>query len=114
MPHTPRLWHVIVTVAGAARTLDDVHDALERLRTERPFIDSVRFAEQSVELCYWEEAAEVVDAASLALRLWNEHRASADLPPWNVVGLEVVEREAFLARQQGNSMPYANAAAQPL
>ena len=34
----------------------------------------------------------MLDVASLALRLWNEHRESAGLPRWEVVGLEVVER----------------------
>ena len=33
----------------------------------------------------------MVDAASLALRMWNEHRTTADLPDWKVVGLEVVD-----------------------
>jgi hypothetical protein len=27
------------------------------------------------------------------MRLWNEHRESARLPDWEVVGLEVVEKE---------------------
>jgi hypothetical protein len=39
-----------------------------------------------------------VDAASLALRVWNEHRESADLPPWKVVGLEVIEQETYQSR----------------
>ena len=50
-------------------------------------------------MSYWEEGEEMVDAASLALRLWMEHRESADLPPWRVVGLEVVERETFQTRR---------------
>jgi hypothetical protein len=34
----------------------------------------------------------MLDVASLALRLWTEHRESAGLPSWEVVGLEVVEK----------------------
>ena len=32
------------------------------------------------------------------MRVWNEHRESANLPPWEVVGLEVLERSVFLSR----------------
>ena len=35
----------------------------------------------------------MLDVASLAMRLWNEHRESASLPRWEVVGLEIVEKE---------------------
>jgi len=28
----------------------------------------------------------------MALRLWADHRDSAGLPPWTVVGLEVLDR----------------------
>ncbi len=110
MPGEPRLWHVVVTVGGEPQPLAEVTDALQRLRGERPFIDSLRFDESCAELCYWEEADEMVDAASLALRLWNEHRSSADLPPWRVMGLEVVERETFQARRQGNQLNDLDAA----
>ena len=34
----------------------------------------------------------MMDVASLALRLWAEHRDSAGLPSWEIVGLEVVEK----------------------
>ena len=45
-----------------------------------------------------EEAESLLDASSLALRVWNEHRESAGLPRWEVVGLEVLERTVFLSR----------------
>jgi hypothetical protein len=93
-----RLWHVTVTVAGDAFPLTELHDALQRLQAERPFIHSLRYDADRVELSYWEEGEEMIDAASLALRLWNEHRASAELPPWKVVGLEVVDRETYQGR----------------
>ena len=35
----------------------------------------------------------MLDVASLAMRLWNEHRDSANLPSWEVVGLEVLEKD---------------------
>ena len=30
--------------------------------------------------------------------MWNEHRDSAGLPRWEVVGLEVLERSVYLSR----------------
>jgi hypothetical protein len=88
-----RLWHVKVTVAGAATEPFVVRRAMQRLAEERPFLESLRYAADRAEICYWDEASSLVDAGSLALRLWNEHRESANLPPWDVVGLEVRERE---------------------
>jgi hypothetical protein len=93
------LWHVTLTVGGAAQDLSDLHRALVRLLAERPFTHSLHYDAERAEICYWEESVDVVDAASLALRLWVEHRASADLPDWKVVGLEVVDRETFLSRE---------------
>jgi hypothetical protein len=47
---------------------------------------------------YWDEGETLVDASSLALRVWNEHRGSAGLPRWQVLGLEVLERDVFRER----------------
>jgi hypothetical protein len=89
---------VTLTVGGDAVALEDVRAALERLNAERPFFLASRYAETRAELRYWEEAESCEDACALALRLWGEHRASADLPAWSVVGLEVVERTLRLER----------------
>ncbi len=93
MEDAGRLWQVTVTVAGPVTEPFIVRRALQRLAEERPFLASVRYAPDRAELCYWEQAETVVDAASLALRVWSEHRLTAGLPPWEVVGLEVRERE---------------------
>ena len=93
-----RLWHVTVTVAGKPQDPVKTRSALRRLVAERPFLHSVRYDDRRSELMYWEESLDMVDAASLALRLWNEHRASADLPDWKVVGLEVVDEATHKAR----------------
>lgn len=92
------LWHVTVTVAGPAVDEDEVYEALERLSIEHPFMLSALYAEDRAEVRYWEEAPNVHDALALALRLWGEHRVSAGLPCWSVVGLEVVDRETFRGR----------------
>lgn len=89
---TEGLWHVTLTVAGEPRPVEDVLAALERLGAERPFLMSGFYAESRAELRYWDEASECEDACAMALRLWPDHRASAGLPPWRVVGLEVLER----------------------
>ncbi|HET7173840.1 MAG TPA: hypothetical protein VFI30_06145 [Nocardioidaceae bacterium] len=93
------LWHVRLTVAGDPQDVLLTHAALLRLRAESPFMHSLRYDEARAEVSYWEEGADMLDAASLALRLWGEHRLSAALPDWKVVGLEVVERDTYQARE---------------
>ena len=86
------LWHVTVTVQGQPCDLIDVREALERLAFERPFLLAGRYAVDRAEIRYWEEARTLPDAAALAMTVWADHRRSADLPPWSVVGLEVVDQ----------------------
>ena len=93
MSEAARLWHVKVTVAGPETEPFVLRRALQRFAEERPFLASLRYAADRAEVCYWEQAETVVDAGSLGLRLWSEHRGSAGLPPWEVVGLEVRERD---------------------
>ena len=93
-----RLWHVTVTAAGATQDAGAVREAMLRLADERPFLHALRYGTDRAEIRYWEEAHDMLDAASLALRVWNEHRDSAGLPCWEVVGLEVLERDAFNRR----------------
>jgi hypothetical protein len=69
-----------------------VRKAMQRLNDERPFLDSVEPTRDSVEIQFWDEGETMLDVASLAMRLWNEHRVSAKLPDWEVVGLEIVEK----------------------
>lgn len=87
-----RLWHVTVTMAGEPVEPLLVRSAINRLREERPFIESARSTGTGAELRFWEEGESMLDVASLALRLWTEHRASAGLPPWEIVGLEIIEK----------------------
>jgi hypothetical protein len=93
-----RLWHVTVTVGGDAVEPLIVRNALRRLSEQRPFLHSLKYAGGRAEIQYWEEAETLLDASSLALRVWNEHRESAGLPRWEVVGLEVLERQLFRSR----------------
>ena len=94
----PRLWHIILSVAGPARPLAEVRRGLERLAHDHPFLLTSRYAADHAEIRYWEEAPDLHDAAALALRLWGEHRRTAQLPPWEIVGLEVVGRETYHQR----------------
>jgi hypothetical protein len=75
-----------------------VKAALERLSSEQPFLLSGRYGADKAEVRYWEEAPECADAVALGLRLWGEHRASAKLPAWQVLGVEVVDQEVFQGR----------------
>ncbi len=107
MDHQQRLWHVTVTAAGNARDPAIVRDAMERLGHQHAFLHSIRYAHDRAEICYWEEAPEMLDAAAMAMRVWNEHRETAGLPSWEVVGLEVLERATYQARQQPATRPRA-------
>lgn len=92
------LWHVTLTLSGAPRARTSVRAALERLAFERPFLLLGRYASDRAEIQYWEESPTLLGAASLALRVWDQHRGSADLPPWSVAGLEVVDRSTHQRR----------------
>ncbi len=103
------MWHVTLTVAGDRQPLKASEAAMLRFQQERPFLHSLRYDECRVEFAYWEEAGSVIDAASLALRVWDEHRDSSGLPPWQVVGLEVVDLETFQGRQSTPALVPAQA-----
>jgi hypothetical protein len=92
-------WHVTLTLSGEAWDVAAVRDALTRLLEERPFLQSCTYAVDTAEVRYWEQAENLEDAAAMALRLWGEHRRSAALPPWVVVGLEVVDRATMHRRE---------------
>jgi hypothetical protein len=100
-----RLWHITVTVSGSPMEPLIVRGALQRFSALRPFLTSLRFSADRAEIVYWDEAETLVDAASLALRLWNEYRDEAALPSWTVVGLEVVEQEAWRVRLEPDAGP---------
>jgi hypothetical protein len=94
----PRLWHVTLSVSGDEAPLQEVRRALEQLAHDHPFLLTSRYAGDHAEIRYWEEARDLHDAAAVALRLWGEHRQSAGLPPWEIVGLEVVDRATYHQR----------------
>ncbi|BAU83187.1 hypothetical protein SLA_2257 [Streptomyces laurentii] len=93
-----RLWHVTLSVSGREAPLTEVRRALEQLAHDHPFLLTSRYATDHAEIRYWEEARDLHDAAAVALRLWGEHRQSAQLPPWEIVGLEVIDRETYHQR----------------
>ena len=92
------MWHITLTVSGQPVPTAVIKAALERLSHEHPFLLSGRYAEDRAEVRYWEEAADAQGALRLAVHLWDEHTASAQLPAWRVVGVEVVDRETFHRR----------------
>lgn len=97
-PEPLPLWHVRVTMGGEATDPEQLRMALERLCLASPFLAGVRYEATRAEITYWDEAEDADDAAALALRVWNDHRRSAGLPHWQVVGLEVVDRDTRRAR----------------
>ncbi len=94
----PRLWHVTLSVSGRPAPVAEVRRALEQLAHDHPFLLTSRYAEDHAEIRYWEEARDLHDAAAVALRLWGEHRQTAGLPPWEIVGLEVIDRPTYHQR----------------
>ncbi|MFD0543914.1 hypothetical protein [Streptomyces mexicanus] len=94
----PRLWHITLRVCGTRTPLEEVRRGLEQLAHDHPFLLTSRYADDHAEIRYWEEARDLHDAAAVALRLWGEHRRSAQLPPWEIVGLEVVDRDTYHQR----------------
>jgi hypothetical protein len=87
-----RHWHVTLTLAGDPVEPLIVRAAMQRLSEQHQFLDSVSSTGDSAEIQFWDEGENMLDVASLAMRVWNEHRESANLPPWEVVGLEVLEK----------------------
>ncbi|UWE08468.1 hypothetical protein [Actinacidiphila bryophytorum] len=100
-----RLWHVTLSVSGPLTPLPELRRGLEQLAHDHPFLLTSRYAPDHAEIRYWEEARDVHDAAALALRLWGEHRSSAKLPPWETVGLEVIDRETYHQRLAAGHAP---------
>ena len=101
IPHSEAptsLWFVTVTVAGDVVEAQTIRAGLERLSHEHPFLLSGRYAADRAEVRYWEEGPDAQTVLDLAVSLWGEHRASAGLPDWEVVGVEVIDRETFHRR----------------
>ena len=95
MNNVVRHWHVRLTLSGVPVEPLILRGAIQRLNQERPFLDSVASSGESVEIQFWDEGETMLDVASLAMRLWNEHRHSANLPNWEIVGLEIVGKELY-------------------
>ncbi|WP_443056433.1 hypothetical protein [Streptomyces sp. MUM 178J] len=93
-----KLWHITLSVSGPRAPLKEVRRALEQLAHDHPFLLTSRYADDHAEIRYWEEARDLHDAAAVALRLWGEHRSTAKLPPWKIVGLEVIDRQTYHQR----------------
>jgi len=113
-PEQTRLWHITLSVAGPEAPLKEVRRGLEQLAHDHPFLLTSRYANDHAEIRYWEEARDLHDAAAVALRLWGEHRVTAQLPPWEIVGLEVIGRDTYHQRvAEGYAPPAASLGVHP-
>ena len=99
----PALWFVTITVSGERVPPESVFQALQRLSLEQPFLVSAGYASTRAEVRYWDESVDIEGAVTQAMRLWSEHRASAQLPRWQVVGVEVVNKDT--ARRRWDDAP---------
>jgi hypothetical protein len=91
-------WHVTLTLAGSPVDQCDIRVGLERLSHDHPFLLSGRYDVDRAEVRYWEEGPDAASVVRLALELWDEHRETSGLPDWQVVGVEVLDRETFRRR----------------
>jgi hypothetical protein len=89
-------------LTGEQTDTDELVSALTRLSEASPFLGSIRYASDRVVISYWDEAETAEDAAAMALRVWPDNRRCG-LPEWNVVGLEVLERELSSQRNETSS-----------
>lgn len=94
----PALWFITITMSGPRMDAEKVRASLERLGEEQPFLVSASYASSRAEVKYWDESVDIEGAVAQALRLWRDHESSAGLPPWTVVGLEVVDRDTARRR----------------
>jgi hypothetical protein len=99
----PALWFVTITVSGERVPPESVYEALQRLSLEQPFLVSAGYASTRAEVRYWDESVDIKGAVDAALELWEEHRESASLPHWKVVGVEVVDKRT--ARRRWDDAP---------
>lgn len=102
---TQRMWHVTVTVSGQPEPAQQVREALERLNIEHPFLLEARYSGERAEIRYWEEAEDMDTAARAASSMWSDNRATAHLPSWEVVGLQVLDRATYLLREPLRAVP---------
>lgn len=109
MPDT-RHWHVTLTLTGESNEPMMLRAALTRLSQEHALLDSVRYARDTAEITYWDQGESMLDVASLALRMWDEHRESAHLPRWSVTGLEIVDERTHHRRRGSGADPGAGGA----
>lgn len=97
-PDEPALWFITLTLGGPRVPADTVREGLENLSLEQPFLVSAAYASSRAEIRYWDESVDIEGAVSQALAMWREHELSAGLPPWRVIGLEVVDRDTARRR----------------
>ena len=91
-------WHVTLTVAGRPVPEPVIQLGLERLSHDHPFLLSGRYGVDRAEVRYWEEGPDAPTVVGLALALWADHRVTSGLPAWDVVGVEVLDRDTFHRR----------------
>jgi len=92
------LWHVTITLRGQPHDPAELALRLTDLAFAHGIGLSARYLPDTVELRYWDEGHDCRRVADNALGLWDAHRADIDLPPWAVVGLEVLDRHLFRRR----------------
>lgn len=97
------LWHVTVTVNGEPTSGGALQSGLAKLELVHPFGLSARYSVDTVELRYWDEGDDCRSVALSALSLWDDHRTGVGLPPWPVVGLEILNRATFRRRWPSGS-----------
>ena len=100
-----RMWHVTLTVSGESQPIDHVRQALERLSHAHPFLLEARYGNDRAELRYWEEAEGMDAAVAIASAMWGANERSSGLPGWDVVGLQILDRQTYLQHEPLRVLP---------
>ena len=82
-----------------------VRQALERLSHAHPFLLEARYGNDRAELRYWEEAEGMDAAFAIASAMWGANERSSRLPGWDVVGLQVLDRQTYLQHEPLRALP---------
>jgi hypothetical protein len=95
-----QLWHVTLIVSGRPAPLDELGRALRHLCALDPMNLGVRYREDRAELQFWDEGPELRTVADAAAQLWGSRRRDTGLPPWTLVGMEVMQQQTWRERRR--------------
>lgn len=108
------LWHVTLRAAGDPASSSTLDRALRHLCALDPGNMAARYGQTRTEVQYWDEGDDIGSVTAAALAWWNGTRASAGLPDWPLVAIEVHDRLRWRERQAAVRVAMAPGSVAPL